>query len=120
MFLSQLHSSLATTMILFMLVCGLWGIVGAFGGGLSGSLAGSLVIGEGLILVQGLLGVLLYATGARPAQGLHFLYGLSAAITLPGIYSYARHKPPRQQALLFGFGALFIVGLAIRGITTAR
>lgn len=119
-FIAQLHNSLATTMILFMVVCGLWGLVSAFGGGVSGSYAGALVLGEGLILAQGVLGILAYLTGLRPAQGLHFLYGVTAALTLPGIYSDVRNRPNQVQALWFGGGALFIVGLAIRGILTGR
>ena len=117
---AQFHNTLATTLLLFMLICGLWGVFGAVRGGFSPSLAGALVLGEGLIVVQGLLGVLSYLTGARPVQMLHILYGLAAAITLPGIYTYARDKTARQQALLFGLGALFIVGLALRGMTTGR
>jgi hypothetical protein len=118
--LAQFHNSLSTTMVLFMLACGLWGIVGAFRGGLSGSLSGALMIGQGLVLVQGLLGVVLYLAGARPANGLHWLYGASAAVTLPGVYSFVRHRSGRLQSLYLGFGALFIFGLAIRGITTGR
>ena len=117
-FISQLHSSLANTMILFMLVCGIWGLVSAFTGGLSGSLSGALVLGEGLILLQGLLGAISYVGGARPAEGLHWLYGVSAAVTLPGVYSFARNRSSSFQALWLGAGALFIVGLSIRGITT--
>jgi hypothetical protein len=103
---NQLHAALSTTVFYYMLACGLWGIFSAFRGGLSGSLAGALVIGEGVIIVQGLLG------------GLHYLYGLSALITLPGLYGYTRGRPPATQALWFGGGALFIAGLAIRGMTT--
>jgi hypothetical protein len=118
--IAQLHNTLATTVILFMLVCGLWGLFGALTGGLSASLAGALMIGEGLIVVQGLLGAFAYLTGPRPARALHYLYGLAAVVTLPGIYTYARGRPARQQALLMGLGALFIMGLAIRGVDTAR
>lgn len=119
MLINQLHASLANTMILFMLACGVWGLFGALRGGLGGSLAGALVIGEGLILAQSLLGVISFFLGNRPAQGgLHYLYGVSAALTLPGIYSYTRNRPPTMQALWFGGGALFIVGLALRGRTT--
>lgn len=120
MFVTQLHNSLATSLILFMLVCGVWGFVSAFRGGLSGSFVGALFIGEGLILVQGLLGATSYLLGYKPAQGLHFLYGLAAAITFPGIYSFARSRSSESQALWYGAGALFIVGLAIRGIVTGR
>lgn len=117
-FIAQLHASLANTMIMFMLVCGLWGLVNAFSGGLSGSLAGALILGEGLILVQGVLGGIMYLDGARPTEGLHWLYGASAAVTLPGIYSFVRHRSGSMQALWLGAGAFFIVGLSIRGIIT--
>lgn len=120
MFVTQLHNSLATSLILFMLVCGLWGFVSAFRGGMSGSFVGALFIGEGLIVAQGLLGVGSYLLGYKPAQGLHFLYGVTAAITFPGVYSFVRHRPTESQALWYGAGAFFIVGLAIRGILTGR
>lgn len=118
--IQQLHNSLALSMLYFMLVCGVWGLISALGQGLSASLSGALVIGEALIVVQGALGALSYAGGSRPGQGVHVLYGLTAVITLPAIYSYARGRSSKQQALLFGFGALFIFGLAIRGMVTGR
>jgi hypothetical protein len=115
----QLHATLANTVILFMIACGAWGIFSAFRGGMNGSLAGALVIGEGLILFQALLGIIGYLVGNRPAQGgLHILYGICVAITLPGLYGYTRGRSPVFQALWFGGGALFIAGLAARGITT--
>lgn len=119
-FIAQLHASLANTMILFMLVCGVWGVAQSFRGGLSPSLTGALVLGEGLVLVQGLLGIAGYLGGARPAVGLHWLYGASAAVTLPGIYGAVRNRSANFQALWLGAGALFIVGLSLRGITTGR
>lgn len=117
--IAQFHAALANTVILYMVACGLWGLFSAFRGGLSSSLSGALVIGEGLIIAQGLLGGVSYLAGLRPSQGgLHYLYGLSAAITLPGIYSFTRTRSAAMQALWFGGGALFIVGLALRGQTT--
>lgn len=119
MAVNQLHAALSNTVILFMLACGLWGFFGAFRGGLSGSYAGALVIGEGLIVVVGLLGGVGYALGSRPSQsGLHILYGVTTALTLPGIYSFTRTRSPESQSLWFGGGALFIVGLALRQTTT--
>lgn len=122
MVVTQLHAALANTIILFMSVCGLWGLFSAFRGGLNGSLSGALVIGEGLILGQALLGIISFFLGAanRPADNLHYLYGISIIITLPGIYSFTRGRPPAVQALWFGGGAFFIAGLALRGITTGR
>ena len=121
MLINQLHAGLANTVILFLTVCGLWGFVSAFRGGMNGSLWGALVIGEGLIIVQGLLGAVSYLLGYRAAQGgLHILYGLTIVITLPGIYGFTRDRSAESQALWFGGGALFVVGLALRGITTGH
>lgn len=121
MLINQLHAALANTVILFLVVCGLWSFVSAFRGGVSGSLAGALVLGEGLILVQGLLGVVSLALGYRAAQGgLHILYGLTIALTLPGIYGFTRDRSSESQAIWFGGGAFFIVGLTLRGITTGQ
>jgi hypothetical protein len=119
--INQLHAGLANSVILFMVACGLWGFVATFRGGMNGSLAGALVIGEGLILAQGLLGVVSLVLGYRPVEGgLHFLYGVSMAISLPGIYTYTRGRSSQTQSLWFGAGAFFIAGMAIRGITTGR
>ena len=122
MVVTQLHAALANTIILFMSVCGVWGLFRAFRGGLDGSLSGALVIGEGLILGQALLGIItfLISSAHRPADNLHYLYGISTIMTLPGIYSFTRGRPATIQALWYGAGAFFIVGLALRGITTGR
>jgi hypothetical protein len=111
-----LHDRLATTVILFFAIAGLWGLLEfARGGALSGSIAGILIIGQGLVVVQGLLGVVLYLAGYRPATIVHVL---TAAIVLPFLWSYVRDRAPRQGLLLYSLVALFIVGLAIRGMTT--
>ena len=119
MVIVELHATLARTVILFMIACGAWGVFSAFRGGMNGNLAGALVIGEGLILVQALLGVISYLFGHRPTQNwLHILYGICVAITLPGLYGYTRGRSATFQALWFGGGALFIAGLAARGMQT--
>ena len=114
-----LHDRLATTVILFFTVAALWGLLEfARGGALSGSIAGILIIGQGLVVVQGLLGVALYLAGYRPATIVHVLYGVTAVLVLPFLWSYVRDRAPRQGLLLYSLVALFIVGLAIRGTTT--
>ncbi|MGI8484671.1 MAG: hypothetical protein ACR2OU_10460 [Thermomicrobiales bacterium] len=114
-----LHDRLATTVVLFFVVVGLWGILEfARGGAIGGNIAGAFIIGQFLIIVQGLLGVVLLVGGDRPNQMLHILYGFTAALVLPFVWSYVRDRAPRQGLLLYSIVALFIVGLAIRGITT--
>jgi CDP-diglyceride synthetase len=114
-----MHDRMATTVLLFMAAVGLWGLVSFLRGeSLSGSLAGTLAIGQGLIVLQGLLGALLYVDGLRPATSVHYLYGLTAVVLMPFIWSYAKERHPRQALLFYSLAALFIAGLAIRGMTT--
>jgi hypothetical protein len=49
---------------------------------------------------------------------VHILYGITAAIVMPFVYTYARERNPRQSLAVFSLIALFIGGLAIRGMTT--
>ena len=114
-----MHDRLATTVLLFMGAVGLWGIFNfARGETLSGSLVGTLAIGQVLIVIQGLLGALLYVDGLRPPTSVHFLYGLTAVLVMPFVWSYAKERHPRQSLLFYSLAALFIAGLAIRGMTT--
>lgn len=104
-----------------MAAVGVWGLLSfARGQALSGSISGALVIGQGLVLLQGAAGLVLYLDGARPATSVHLLYGITAALVLPFVWSYARDRHPRQGLLFYSLVALFIAGLAIRGMTTGQ
>jgi hypothetical protein len=116
-----LHDRLSTTVMLFMAAMGVWGLFSyARGHSVSGSYAGSLIIGEILIAVQVVAGVLLFATGARPPTSTHYLYGVTAILVLPFAWSYFRERDQRQALLIYSLLALFIFGLAVRGVMTGR
>jgi hypothetical protein len=114
-----IHDRLATTMLLFMAVAGIWGLV-AFvrGGTLSGSLAGTFVIGQALIVAQVVAGVVMVVDGSQPSTPVHYLYGLTAILVLPFAWTYLRERDARQALLIYSLLALFVAGLAIRGMTT--
>lgn len=113
------HDRLATTVLLFFLAAGIWGLFEySRGGALSGSIAGALMVGQGLIVLQGILGMVLFLFGDRPESLIHLLYGFTAVLVLPFVWSYVRDRAPRQGLLMYSLVALFIVGLAIRGMTT--
>lgn len=106
-------------MMLFLGVTGAWGLLSYFRGGtLSGNLAGTFLIGQGLIAVQVLAGAALYVRGYRPVSSIHYLYGATAILVLPFAWSYLRDKSPRQALAIYSLLALFIVGLAVRGMST--
>ena len=117
--ISLIHDRLATSVLLFMAAVGVWGLLSYLRGqSLSGSIAGALMIGQGLVVVQGLAGLVLFLNGQRPPSSVHLLYGFTAVLVLPFVWSYLRDRHPRQGLLVYSLIALFIAGLAIRGMTT--
>ena len=117
--LQLIHDRLSITVTLFMFAVGVWGVVSFLKGeSLGGSLSGAMIIGQILIGVQALLGLALVIGDRRPANSMHFLYGVTILIVLPFAYSYLQKRDPRQELLFFSLAALFLGGLAIRAITT--
>ena len=119
--LDLLHDRLATSVLLFSAAVGLWGVVSFLRGGtLSGSLAGALAIGQALIAVQVIAGVALVLVGRRPIESTHYLYGATAILVLPFAWSYLRSRDQRLALLYYSLIALFVAGLATRGMMTGR
>jgi hypothetical protein len=114
-----MHDRLSVTVMLFMAAAGLWGLfLYLRGNAMTGSFAGALVIGEALVIVQVLAGVLLFAQGARPPAASHYLYGITAILVLPFAWSFFRDRSQRQALMIYSLLALFIFGLAVRGMIT--
>jgi heme A synthase len=86
----------------------------------SGSFRATLVLTEGLFVVQGLVGIAMYFGGSRPHDQLHWLYGPLLVITLPIAASYLSGRESRREALVYGLAALFMFGLAIRAYMTGH
>ena len=115
-----IHGRLATTALLFILFMAAWGFWRYFRkGGLDSSYWGALVIGEILILVQGALGAYLWLSGLRPDRGIHFLYGVAAALVIPGVWAFTKGRQERREMLIYALMLLFLVGLLLRAMGTA-
>lgn len=67
------------------------------------------------IFVQVALGVWLVAGDGRQIDDLHMFYGFIAIVAVGIIYSYRQQLQARRY-LLYGFGGLFLMGLAIRAL----
>lgn len=114
-----IHTRLAITATLFALAMGVWAAWSYFRGhAVSSNYWGALIIGEALMLVQGLVGILLLVGGGRPADVLHFLYGVLVALSWPGVYVYTNARAGRSEAALYALVSFFIFGLSIRAIMT--
>jgi hypothetical protein len=114
-----IHSRLALTAIFYALAMGIWASWSYFRGhGISSNYWGALVIGELVMLTQGVLGIVLVVSGRMPADVIHFLYGVLVALSWPGVYIYTNARAERREAALYALVAFFIFGLAVRAIMT--
>lgn len=116
-----LHDRLGTTAVLFALILGLWGLFRYVRGEpLDGSYLGAVAIGELLIIIQILLGIALFAGGARPARTtMHILYGIAAVMSFPATYAYTRGDTSRRAMLTWGVVGLFVFGCTVRATMVA-
>ncbi len=120
MSLVDIHSRLANTALYYAIILALWGLWRVIRKqGVGSNYWGALLIGEILIIVQSLLGAYLWLSGGRPGRSIHILYGIVAAIIIPGIYAYTKGDQDRRVMLIYGVALLAMVGIIIRAIMTA-
>jgi heme A synthase len=118
-----LHQGFARVVLIYSLLLALWGLFLYFRRqSPSGGYLGALILDEGVIILQSLIGIVLYGQGYRPGQTLHLLYGLAVFLTIPTAYLWAgasREGPPtHRDSLVFGLACLLLFGLSIRAATT--
>lgn len=120
MTLSQFHGQLSNAVLIYAAILGVWGISRFMQQqAVNESYWGALVIGELLILAQGLLGGYLWAQGLRPDRGLHVLYGVMAGLGIPAVYTFTRGREGRAENLAYGSAVLIVALLAYRAVVTA-
>lgn len=118
--LGSLHGFAARVLLVYAVVLGIWGTYRYFRNQqLSGGFRASYLIMAGLTAIQGLVGLVTFLLGARPAELLHIVYGIFAVAFLPGMYLYTQGGSRRREAAILA-GAAWIVSIAyLRGIATA-
>lgn len=120
MTLTEVHDRLSSAVLLYAVILGVWGIYDYIQRReVREGYWGALVIGELLILAQGLLGGLLWSQGVRPDRGVHVLYGIVTALGIPAVYVYTRGREGRAENLAYGSAALIVALLAYRAVVTA-
>src|SRR5438874_4535141 len=74
-FLLDAHHTLANMVALYALIVGAWGLFNFLRRAApDGNYNGALALGFGLFVLEGLVGLILVATGLAPARWVHFLY----------------------------------------------
>ncbi len=71
-----------------------------------------------LLLMQVFLGALLYATGDRPAEGLHVLYGALVVGTLPVAHTFSSEAPAKARSGVLCAAGVVTLGLLWRLLRT--
>lgn len=119
MALTTIHGMLSLSFMLYMILAAGWNLAsGARRQGVSSSAWGILAIAEILALVQGLVGVTLALGGAAPGRSVHWLYGATSVITLPGYYAISRGRDDRVASLIYAGLCAFLVFIGYRaGVT---
>lgn len=113
------HSNLAQSASLFIIVLAVWALVQRVRKRpLDSNWFGAAVIGELLIVVQFILGwVLFFQTGGTglPRAYLHILYGAVAVLALPAGYAYFNQlEDENVKALALAFVCFFLWGILNR------
>jgi hypothetical protein len=115
----ELHRVLSNTIWLFLLLLGLWGLFRAIRrNSVDGSYMGAMVIGELLLVLQTVLGIILLIGGEQPGRTIHLLYGAFAVVALPGLFALLRGDDSSRAQFYYAALILFLFGVSLRAIGT--
>jgi len=125
MALTQLHAGLANTATLFIAAIGVWALVLRFTSRpLPPAWYGAAVVGEVVIVLQALIGGVLYLQGlgaALPRPFMHILYGAVAIVTLPAAYGYfGSIEDEKTKAIAMALVCFFLWGILLRATSVAQ
>lgn len=118
--LQQIHRLVSNAFMYFTLIIALWALYQYLRRReIGGDFWGALVIGEGLVLVQTAVGVIMLIQGLQPARWIHLLYGAVALITWPAVFAFTRGGSGRRELLYWALASAFLFGITLRAISTA-
>jgi hypothetical protein len=120
MALQDVHRLLGTAFLYYTVIITIWSLVHLLRRQeVGGSFWGAVAIGEGLMVLQVLVGVIMALQGFRPARELHFVYGGVALLTWPAVFTFTRGAPGRREALWWTLASAFLFGITLRAMVTA-
>ena len=118
----EVHRALSNTLWLFYLFLAIWGLVRAVRRQpVDGSYFGAIAVVQLVILVEVILGAIIYlGTDARPGRELvHYLYAAFGVVFLPGLFAYLRGDDSTSAQWIYALASLFMFGVILRIIGTA-
>jgi heme A synthase len=118
----QIHASIATTVMLYNVVVGLWGLFKFLRKQdyIDGNYWGAIALSPVLGLVQALLGIVMIGMGlASQVRLVHYLYGALVVITVPATFAFTRGRDDRGALILYAAILLLTAIFGARAYTTA-
>lgn len=115
MSIAGIHASIATTVMLFNTVLGLWGLLKLIrkqhAERIDGSFWGAIALSPVLGLVQAALGLIMLSQGlGANVRLVHYLYGALCVIAVPSTFAFTRGRDDRG-ALLIYVAVLFLTAI---------
>ncbi|MGH2502701.1 MAG: hypothetical protein ACRDID_09325 [Ktedonobacterales bacterium] len=77
-----------------------------------------LIVTAALGALQAIIGGLIFLTGARPFEPLHYVYGGIVLLAIPVAYAYSDQKRVRRDVIIMLIAAVAIIGAAVRALMT--
>ena len=112
--LREIHTHFAGLVIVGNGMAGAWSLAAHWVDALRlRSLWWFVVLAQSLLFVQAGLGVGLVTDADAPLEGFHMFYGFLTLACVAILFGY-RSGMKRWRYLLYGWGGLFLMGLAIR------
>ncbi len=120
MLLIQIHDILANTFLYFSAIIALWALFHMIRGKeIGGDFFGAVVIGEVVVVLQSVVGIIMMIMGLVPARGIHYLYGAVTVLMWPAVFAITRGETSEREALYWTLSSGFLFGIILRAIQTA-
>lgn len=120
MTLTEIHGLLGRAFLFFSVFIAAWALLQVVRGReIGGDFWGAVAIGEGLIVLQTVVGIILVLQNRMPARPIHFVYGGVALLLWPAVFAFTRGDTSRRAGLWWLLASAFLVGVGFRALTTA-
>ncbi len=77
-----------------------------------------LIATAALGAIQAVIGGLIFLTGARPGEPLHYVYGGIVLLAIPVAYVYSDQKRVRRDLIITVIAVVAVIGAAVRALMT--
>ncbi len=119
MALTDIHRILANAFLYFTVIIAVWALIHILRRQeIGGSFWGAVIIGEGLALLQVVVGAIMLIQGRQPARLIHLLYGAITLITWPAVFAFTRGGTGRREIVYWTLFSVFLFGITLRAMGT--